>query len=131
MSKNPIWLVLLTFLPASVFAATWTEECPPVEVSIPFQFGRIWTQDSSWSQKVYGGSNKPILMSCGNWLVMGQELACFYGAYKATYIYSIKKDIPTGAKCERSGECAFKCSAPTPPKKMAPETKVRKDLMIR
>lgn len=131
MSNNPIWLVPLMFLPANVFAATWTEECPAVEVSIPYEFKRIWTQDSGWSQKVYGGSNKPILMGCGNWKVMGREMACFYGAYRATYTYSIKKDIPDGATCERSGQCTFNCSAPTAPKKMAPETKVPKDLMIR
>lgn len=131
MRKNRTWLVLLTLLPADVLAATWTEECPPVEVSIPYGFNRIWTDDSGWSPKVYGGSNKAILMSCGNWKVMGREMACFYGAYKTTYTYSIKKDIPDRATCQRSSPCAFECTAPTAPKAIAPKTKVPTDIMIR
>jgi hypothetical protein len=122
MSKNIYILILMLALPVPLQAASWMETCPQVEVESPFQYKRIWTTDNEWVKKPIS-ANQPILMSCGNWKVMGQEMVCYYGGYKTTYDYSVKKNIPDGANCQRSGQCQFKCTSQTMPQKLAPKLK--------
>lgn len=120
MVKKVLVLSLLAVFSLPLQAASWNEVCPQVEVVSPFDYKRIWTDDREWVKKPID-RNKPILMSCGNWKVMEREMVCYYGGYKVTYDYSIKKDIPEGASCQRSGQCQFKCISRTVPQKMAPK----------
>ena len=122
MLKYISMVMTLLMLPFCLQAATWSESCPQMEVKSPFQYNRIWTPDDAWVKKPMP-SNQPILMSCGNWKVMGQEMICYFGGYKTTYDYSLKKDIPEGATCERSGQCQFECKSQTLPQKLVPNIK--------
>ena len=127
-------ILLLTFTllllsPLSVQARSWTEKCPSMEVEKPFTYKRIWQPDNSWSKRPIP-SNQPILKSCGNWKVFEQtrEMACFYGGYKVTYDYAVKKPIPEGATCQRDTNCQFKCSDATVIRKNVPKYKLPKQL---
>ncbi len=115
-----VLLVLLT-LPLSLQAKTWTEKCPQMEVQSPFVYKRIWSPDKEWVRKPTP-SNQVVLMSCGNWKVVGQEMVCYFGGYKTTYDYWVKKDIAEGASCKRSSQCQFKCtSQATAPQAIKPK----------
>lgn len=113
-------ILLLLVLPLSLQANTWTEKCPQMEVASPYSYKRIWSPDKDWVKKPTP-SNQVILMSCGNWKVVGQEMVCYFGGYKTTYDYWVKKDIPQGASCQRSSQCQFKCSAKPTMQKYAPK----------
>ncbi len=115
-----IYLFAALMLPLGSQAASWTEDCPQMEIGSPFQYKRIWTPDDAWVKKPMA-ANQALLMSCGNWKVMGQEMVCYYGGYKVTYDYSVKKDIPAGVTCERGDQCQFKCSSSKAPQKFAPK----------
>lgn len=113
MSIRIYVLVALGMLPLGIQAKTWTEECPQMEISrSPFEYGRIWSADKEWAKKPVP-TNQVILMSCGNWKVMGREMVCYFGGYQTTYDYWVKKDIPEGVTCERSEQCQFKCTSAT------------------
>lgn len=122
MPKLICVLFAILILPVSLQAASWTEDCPQMEVGSTFQYKRIWTPDDAWVKKPTQ-ANQPLLMSCGNWKVMGQEMVCYYGGYKVTYDYWVKKDIPEGATCERGDQCQFKCTSTKAPQKAAPRIK--------
>ncbi len=123
------YMMPLLLIPMCLQAASWTETCPQVEVESPFVYKRIWTTDDAWVRKPIA-ANQPILMSCGNWKVMESDMVCYFGGYKTTYDYSIKKAIPDGANCERSGQCQFKCTSQTLPQKAAPKLKAPTQLKI-
>ena len=123
MSKRICLVFILSVFPASVFAATWTETCPQMEIEHPYKYKRLWAPvDSGWGRRSMD-ANQPILMSCGNWKVMGQEMVCYYGGYKVTYDYAVQKSIPEGANCERSDQCQFKCTSTKMPEKVVPKLK--------
>lgn len=122
MSRVITIIMMLLVFPVSLQAASWTESCPQMEVKSPFQYNRIWSPDDTWVKKPMA-ANQVILMSCGNWKVMGQEMVCYFGGYKTTYDYSVKKDIPEGASCQRSDQCQFTCTSQQSLKNIAPRIK--------
>jgi hypothetical protein len=122
MSRNIYIIMMLLVLPVSLQAASWTEPCPQMEVKSPFQYNRIWSADDAWVGKPMA-ANQPILMSCGNWKVMGQEMVCYFGGYKTTYDHAVKKNIPEGVSCERGGQCEFTCTSQETLKNIAPKIK--------
>lgn len=122
MSKYLSIIFMSLAVPVALQAASWTESCPQMEVKSPFQYNRIWTTDDAWVKKPMA-ANQVNLMSCGNWKVMGQEMVCYFGGYKTTYDYSVKKDIPEGASCQRSSECQFTCTSQNSIKNIAPTIK--------
>ncbi|GEM_PF-2278352 len=128
MAKRIYGLLALLILPLSLQAGTWTEDCPQMEVESPFQYKRIWSTDDAWVRKPLS-ANQPILMSCGNWKVMGQEMVCYFGGYKTTYDYAVRKAIPDGASCERSEQCQFQCTSQVAPQKMLPKLKAPRQVV--
>ena len=130
MLKQIAFLVALLWLPLATHAASWTESCPQMEVDSPFHYKRIWTPDDAWVKQPMP-SNQVLLMSCGNWKVMGSNMVCYFGGYKTTYDYAVKKPVPDGATCQRAGQCQFKCSSQNVQQKMAPKLKVPSQMLQR
>ena len=123
------YMMPLLLMATGLQAASWTENCPQMEVESPFVYKRIWSPDDTWARKPMA-ANQPILMSCGNWKVMGRDMVCYFGGYKTTYDYAVSKPIPEGANCQRDGQCKFKCTSQAVPKKIAPKLKAPTHLNI-
>lgn len=130
MLRYLMYMIPLLLMATGLRAASWTENCPQMEVESPFVYKRIWSPDDAWVRKPIAG-NKPILMSCGNWKVMGSEMVCYFGGYKTTYDYAVSKPIPEGANCQRDSQCKFKCTSQTVPQKIAPKFKAPTKVMPR
>lgn len=118
-------MVLLGAMVSSAFGETWQVKCPSIEVVDPFQYKGLWTTDADWKRRPQTGATPPVLMSCSNNRIFGDQMACFYGPHKVSSTQAYQQQIPEGANCQRKAMCVFQCTKQKQIIKQAPKIKLK------